>query len=126
MAAPSLWTGHGFRPQFGRLLVDQDLSQRTIYSILEHEYGILVVAGEYTIAASVADKTQAHLLNVASGSSLLGFDRISFAGNEKPVYYQNRFYRADRVQYRLTLERTSPGESAIQSFAPVFGERSES
>jgi GntR family transcriptional regulator len=111
--------------QFGRLLVDQDLAQRSIYSILEQDYGIPVVSGECNIAASVADEAQADLLDVPSGSPLLVFDRISFTGSNKPVYFQRRFYRADRVQYRLTLERTSPGKSTIQSFAPVFGERSE-
>jgi GntR family transcriptional regulator len=109
--------------QFGRLLVDQDLAQRTIYSILEQDYGIPIVSGEYAIAASVADETQAGLLHVPSGSPLLVFDRTSFTASDKPVYYQNRFYRADRVQYRLTLQRTAPGESAIQSFTPVFAGR---
>lgn len=111
--------------QFGRLLVDQDLAQRTIYSILEQDYGIPVVSGEYTIAAALADETQADLLDVPSGSPLLVFDRTSFTASDKPVYYQKRFYRADRVQYRLTLERIAPGESAIQSFAPVFASGSE-
>jgi GntR family transcriptional regulator len=111
--------------QFGRLLVDQDLTQCTIYSILEQHYGIPVVSGEYTLAASVADETQAGLLDVPSGSPLLVFDRTSFTASDKPVYYQKRFYRADRVQYRLTLQRTTRGESAIQSFTPVFADRSE-
>lgn len=108
--------------QFGRLLMEQDLTRRTIYSILEEEYGIPVVSGEYTLGAAVADAEQAALLGVPPGAPLLVFDRTSRTSSAKPVYFQRRFYRADRVQYRLNLQRTSPGESAIQSFGPVFGQ----
>src|SRR5579859_2911427 len=111
-------------PQFGRLLLEQDLTRRTIYSILEEEYGIPIVSGEYTLAAAAAEEEQAPLLDVPPGSPLLVFDRTSRTSSGKPVYCQRRFYRADRVQYRLSLQRTAPGESAIQSFGPVFG-RSE-
>src|SRR5579859_2777973 len=105
---------------FGRLLLEQDLTRRTIYSILETEYGIPIVSGEYTLAAAVAEE-QATLLHVPSGAPLLIFDRTSRTSSDKPVYCQRRFYRADRVQYRLSLQRTAPGESAIESFGPVFG-----
>jgi GntR family transcriptional regulator len=106
--------------QFGRLLVEQDLTRRTIYSILEGEYGIPVVSGEYTLSAVVAEAEQAGHLQVPSGAPLLVFDRTSRTSSDKPVYVQRRFYRADRVQYRLSLQRTAPGENAIQSFGPVF------
>lgn len=107
--------------QFGRLLVEQDLTRRTIYSILEGEYGIPIVSGEYTLSAVVAEAEQAVPLQVRSGAPFLVFDRTSRTSSDKPVYYQRRFYRADRVQYRLSLRRTAPGENAIHSFGPVFG-----
>jgi GntR family transcriptional regulator len=107
-------------PQFAKLLVGEDLSARTIYSILEADYGIAIVSGEYTIEAAVADRSQAELLDVAPNSPLLVFERTSFTAGAKAVYHQKRFYRADRVRYRLTLERTSQEQSAIQSFTPVF------
>jgi GntR family transcriptional regulator len=110
--------------QFGKLLVGEDLAKRTIYGILEHDYGIPIVSGEYTIEACRADRDQAQLLDVSIGDPLLLFGRTSFTSNHIPVYHQKRFYRADRVQYRLTLARTSPGENAIQSFQPVFSDRS--
>lgn len=106
---------------FGRLLLEHDLTRRTIYSILEGEYGIPIVSGEYTLAAAVAEEEQAALLHVPRGAPLLVFARTSRTSSDKPVYCQRRFYRADRVQYRVSLRRTSPGESAIQSFGPIFG-----
>lgn len=113
-------------PPFGRLLVDQDLSGRTIYEILEQDYGIPIVMGEYIIGADVADDVQSRVLHVPGGAPLLVFERTSFTASEKPIYVQKRFYRADRVQYRLTLQRTAPGASMIESFEPVFSRRSAS
>lgn len=106
--------------QFGRLLAGEDLPNTTIYRVLEREYGIPIVSGEYTIEACIADEDQATLLSIHRGDPLLLFGRTSCTSAGKPVYHQKRFYRADRVQYRLTLMRTTPGESAIQSFEPVF------
>jgi hypothetical protein len=45
---------------------------------------------------------------------------IDSIASAKSVYVQRRFYRADRVQYRLSLQRTAPGEDAIQAFGPIF------
>lgn len=106
--------------QFGRLVVGEDLADTTIYGLLEREYGIPIVSGQYTIEACIADDDQAQVLAIEPGDPLLLFGRTSFTTAERPLYHQKRFYRADRVQYRLTLTRTPPGDSAIQSFEPVF------
>jgi len=109
-------------PQFGKLLVGEELTSRTIYSILEGEYGIPIVSGEYVIEACIASEEQGRLLEMGEGDPLLVFGRTSFTTGGKAVYHQKRFYRADRVQYRLTLRRTAPGESTIERFTPVFAE----
>ncbi|GAC1638889.1 MAG: GntR family transcriptional regulator [Chloroflexota bacterium] len=110
--------------QFGKLLDGEDLTHRTIYGILEGEYGIPIVSGEYAIEACIADEEQARLLRMGEGDPLLLFGRTSFTTGHKAVYHQKRFYRADRVQYRLTLARTAPGGNTIDSFTPIFAEPS--
>lgn len=107
-------------PQFGKLLAGEDLAATTIYRILESEYGIPIVSGEYTIEACSAHEDQARRLDIGVGDPLLLFGRTSFTSDGKAVYHQKRFYRADRVRYRLTLTRTAPGASAIESFEPIF------
>lgn len=109
-------------PQFGKLLAGEDLANTTIYRVLENEYGIPIVSGEYTIEACVADEGQADLLGVEDGAPLLLFGRTSLTSAGKAVYHQKRFYRADRVQYRLTLTRGGGGENSIKSFSPVFSQ----
>lgn len=107
-------------PAFGKLIRGEDLATRTIYDILETEYGIPVLWGEYTIGACAAGEDQARLLEITPGDPLLAFRRTSFTTDRKPVYHQRRFYRADRVQYRLSLARTVPGDTTIEAFGPVF------
>jgi len=106
--------------QFGKLLAGEDLSDRTIYGILEKEYGVPIVSGEYIIEACIAGEDQGALLEIEPGDPLLLFSRTSYTEGGRAVYHQKRFYRADQVQYRLTLTRTQPGSSAIESFEPMF------
>jgi len=107
-------------PAFGKLIQGEDLARRTIYSILETDYGIPVLWGEYTIGACVAGDEQAGFLNIEPGDPLLVFRRTSYSTGHKPVYHQRRFYRADRVQYRLSLARTASRDTTIEAFTPVF------
>lgn len=110
---------------FGRLLEGHDLQSRTIYRILEQEYEVPIVRGCYQIQAENADSYLASQLRVDEGAALLLIDRRTFTLGEKPVYYQKRYYRSDRVLYELLLER-NPGESRdtdelpLRELAPVF------
>lgn len=107
-------------PQFGKLLAGEDLENRTIYEILEKDYGIQIASGTYTIEAYNAVAEQAQLLQIEERAALLVFLRTSSAADGRVVYLQQRFYRADRVQYSLKVTRTAPGHNAIESFVPVF------
>lgn len=109
--------------RFGELLVGAELTHETIYHILEARYAISVLSGSFTITASEATPQIAGALEVLAGSALLVIERTSYTGKKEPVYVQKRYYRPDRVQYRLTLRRYSEqGGSKIDAFGPVFGE----
>lgn len=108
---------------YGQLLDPKELETRTIYHILEKQYDIPILRGSYTISADAASDTVALHLNVETGSPLLLMDRISCTLGEKPVYYQRRYYRSDRVAYEMVLERDpdeSAGEMPLKEFNPVF------
>ena len=108
--------------RFGELLTGADLSKETIYHILETRYHIPVVSGTFHITATTATAQKAALLEVTPGAALLVIQRISYTTNGEPVYMQERYYRPDRVQYRVSLERHSNagGGSKIHEFRPIF------
>jgi GntR family transcriptional regulator len=109
---------------YGQLLSTDDLSDSTIFRILEEKYEIPVIRGCYRMSAMNADQQLANELNVAEETALFQIDRISYTIGEKPIYYQKRYYRSDKVIYKMTLER-EPGkdfgpEMPLKEFTPVF------
>jgi GntR family transcriptional regulator len=110
--------------RFGLLLQGLDLTHETIYHILEERYGIPVVSGIFHITAANASTPQASCLEVPVGAALLVIQRISYTTGEEPVYIQERYYRPDRVQYRVMLRRQDnvTAGSTIDEFHAVFPE----
>lgn len=117
-------------PAFAQLLDGRDLTTETIYRVLERDHGIPVRRGRYRIEAATAHAAEAEALEVPPGAPLLVVGRTSFTTDDRAVYYQRRYYRADRVAFDLELER---GESAageadhdgmpLREFEPVFKKR---
>ncbi|HZS76738.1 MAG TPA: GntR family transcriptional regulator [Ktedonobacteraceae bacterium] len=113
--------------RFGELLTGMNLAEETIYHILETRYSIPVISGAFSITATTADKRQADLLDISPGAALLLIQRISYTTGDEPVYVQDRYYRPDRVQYRVMLRRHDDAarNSTINEFRPVFEEQFE-
>lgn len=109
---------------YGQLLVGRGLREKTIYRILEKEFGIPIVRGSYRIEAENADDYLAEHLGVKEGMALLLIDRLSLTIKDKPVYYQKRFYRCDRVVYEIVLERKDDSEDThnmpLRELSPKF------
>lgn len=110
---------------YGQLLSEQALQDKTIFSVLEEEYDIPVIKGCYKMSASAATPELANELDIAENTPLFLIDRISYTLGEKPVYYQKRYYRNDRVMYEMTLERKKNSDYKsphlpLKEFVPVF------
>lgn len=110
---------------YGQLIIDHELADNTIFRILEEEYEIPIIRGTYEIQACVASEKIAAHLQVKKGAPLLMFDRLSVTVNDKPVYFQRRYYRADKISWQVSLERNpsskgSNEEMPLKEFVPVF------
>jgi GntR family transcriptional regulator len=109
---------------YGQLIIDQELTDKTIFRILEEDYQIPIIRGKYLISACVANELTAPLLQIAEGAPLLVFDRISLTVNDKAVYFQRRFYRPDKISWQVSLERnidnSNPNDVPLKEFMPVF------
>ncbi len=108
---------------YGQLLDEEKLQESTIYKQLEENYDIPIVRGSYRITAELADEELSGHLKVTEGAPLLVIDRISFTIGNKPVYYQKRYYRSDKVLYEMTLERDNDSGSSdmpLKEFLPIF------
>jgi GntR family transcriptional regulator len=110
---------------YGQLLTEDKLKSSTIYKILEDEYDIRVIRGTYRFTAETADNTLAKELKIEKGAPLLLIERSTFTIGNKPVYFQRRYYRSDKVMYEMTLERSqyengSSADMPLKEFIPVF------
>ena len=111
---------------YGQLLDGFDLSSDTIYRIMEEEHDIPILRGRYRLDAVNADAALAAHLQVVMNKAVFLIDRLSMTVNDKPVYFQRRYYRTDRVKYELELardsERWKAGERSmpLREFAPKF------
>jgi GntR family transcriptional regulator len=64
-----------------------DLEHRSIYDVLEREYGVKLLRAEQEFDASVADDKVAALLECEPGAPLMVVHRLSFDFNGRPVEY---------------------------------------
>lgn len=107
--------------RFGHLLDDSRLAEETIYQQLERRYGIVIAAGTFVVEAADAPAEIAHALGVRKGASTLLVHRTARTEIGEAVFYQRRYYRADRVRFRLELRRAeTSGTSHLTEFVPVF------
>ncbi|MEO3798797.1 GntR family transcriptional regulator [Nonomuraea sp. B1E8] len=84
-------------------LADHDLSDKSLYELLESRYGLVMDAGELTIDGGIADPSDADLLKLPRGGAVLLLQRRSFAGGVCAELGVST-YRADRYQLRTLLE----------------------
>jgi GntR family transcriptional regulator, N-acetylglucosamine utilization regulator len=84
-------------------LLEEDLTG-SLYSLLAQRYGMALDAAQQTVWAETADPALAELLTVRTGTPLLVFRRTSSAGRHV-VEHVTSWYRGDRYQVRMTLNR---------------------
>lgn len=116
---------------YGQLVESYDLEKTTIFKILEGEFDIPIKRGCYRIEATVANDTLAQHLKVEPNTPLLQINRISYTIGDKPVYFQKRFYRNDKMVFELMAERPSKAGDheenlPFKEFTPVFRETNKS
>jgi len=114
---------------YGQLIEGYNLEETTIFKILEDEFDIPIEKGCYRMEASMADDKLAKQLNIDAQTPLLLMNRISYTIGEKPVYYQKRYYRNDKIVFELMAERRASNTNAddelpFKEMIPVFKDQS--
>jgi GntR family transcriptional regulator len=90
---------------YGQLIEGFDLEETTIFKILENEFEIPIEKGCYRLGATVADATRSSHLEVEEYTPLLLINRISYTIGDKPIYFQKRYYRNDKIVFEVRTQR---------------------
>jgi len=73
-----------------------DLASRSVYEVMETEYGILVGRASQSLEPVVATEYEAELLEVKPGAPLMLERRLGFDQDGHPVEHGKDLYRGDR------------------------------
>lgn len=91
-----------------------DLNDRSVYDVLEDEYGVVVESARLSLEAVAISEFEAELLRVPIGSPAILERHLAFDTTGRPVDYGYDVYRGDRIRF-VTDSATLPQD--IPSYA---------
>jgi GntR family transcriptional regulator len=77
-------------------LTQAPLDRVSLFSILEHDYGLEIAHADEEIDATTADPHTARLLGIASGAPVLRIRQVIYSTKGKTALYVLGLYRSDR------------------------------
>ncbi|MEW5988673.1 MAG: GntR family transcriptional regulator [Chloroflexota bacterium] len=80
-------------------LAQHDLVNRSMYAIMQSEYGVVVGRARQSLEPVVATEYEAELLGVRPGAPLMLERRLSFDQDGRPVEQGKDLYRGDRFRF---------------------------
>lgn len=101
-------------------LVDDDLSDQSLYALLERRYDVTLTHGRRGVEAAVASDDQATALEIRPGDPILVLRSTSYSG-ERPVEVFVAYHRGDRSRFEVTLSRTRSSSSSPEPLMRITG-----
>lgn len=80
-------------------LEQHDLANRSMYDVMEKEYGVIVQQARQSLEPVIADKYAARWLGIRKGAPLMLERRVSFDRDDRPIEYGSDLYRGDRFRF---------------------------
>jgi GntR family transcriptional regulator len=76
-----------------------DLESRSVFEVLESEYGAAIARARQSLEPVLASPAEAEWLSIASGAPLMLERRVSFDAHDRPVELGRDLYRGDRFRF---------------------------
>lgn len=99
---------------YGQLIEGFNLSEKTIIKILENEFNIPLNKGCYRLEATIAESDMASHIEVSEQTPLLLINRICYTIGDKPVYFQKRYYKNDKMVFEIRTQRDHSSKNGIE------------
>lgn len=94
----------------GKLILDEDLSNISLYGLLERKYGVQFATGQRSIEAGIASEAMAEALQVLPGAPLLILRSVAFDDAGNPLERFTGFHRGDLSRFLVNVYRHPPTE----------------
>lgn len=86
-------------------LLHEDLSQQSLYALLEHKFGLVIARGHRTLEAVRANDYEAQLLQINPGDPLILLDSVVYLDDGTPIEYFHALHRGGRSRFEVELIR---------------------
>lgn len=86
-------------------LEEEDLSDKSLYRLLEHRYDLALKRAAQTLEATVANSYLSRLFGVKAGTSMILVEGVTYLESDRPVERFKAVYRGDRFTFRVESER---------------------
>jgi len=86
-------------------LADYDLSNKSLYEVLEKEFNLVISHGRRTVEAVPANEREAQLLMVDDCDPLLLLNSVTYLEDGTPLEYYHAVHRGDRSRFEVELLR---------------------
>lgn len=100
-------------------LEDEDLTDESLYRVLEQAYGVRLVRGRRLVEAVLAGARLGRLLGVRRSDPLLVLRSVGIDRDTRPVERFVAFHRGDRSRFEVDLERRAP-KNPTSSVKPLM------
>jgi GntR family transcriptional regulator len=91
----------------------EDLTNASLYEVLQSRYGLHAARATETYHAVVAQPRTAELLGIAPGSAVFAVERITRLPNGKAFEFVNTVMRGDRYSIVLELVKDRPAQRTL-------------
>ncbi len=83
------------------LLTNEDLTQHSLYDLLQNKYGLRIARAKRIVEAVSANEFEARLLNIKAGAPLMLIESTSFMEDGTPVEAFKAIHRGDRTRFLI-------------------------
>jgi GntR family transcriptional regulator len=94
-------------------LLNENLTNQSLYAILEEKFGLQIVRGRRTLEAMAANDQDAKLLRITAGSPIVLLKSVSYLKDGHPIEYYEAKHRGDRSQFEVELIRVREPEKPL-------------
>jgi GntR family transcriptional regulator len=91
--------------EIGEKVMENDLENEPIFSLLEQKYNLQLVEAEYRLEAVSAEAAVARALGISAGSPIFLIERTSYCAGHRPIDYEKLYYRGDQIRFVTRLAR---------------------
>ena len=99
-------------------LLEEDLTNQSLYAVLEGRYELEIARGRRTLEAISASEADAKLLGIEEGDPLILLKSVSYLEDGGPIEYFEAKHRGDRSRFEVELIRRRRPRGSIEEVLP--------